>query len=334
MTERQRQLLQLCAMTPDGEPGGWSVIARQAQHGGGLEALLDGTVLEAGAAAGRLAGNLRQGLRDPGPARRRAGAEVTAAGRAGARLVTVLDEEYPAGLRLVRDLPPFLFCRGDLRAGDALAVAVAGTREASEDGLRRAARMARLLAGHGVTVVSGLARGVDTAAHRAVLACGGRTVAVLGTGITRCYPGENRDLAEEIAATGALVSRFWPSRAPDRGTFPLRNAVASGMAQGTVVIEADDRSGARMQARIALGQEKKVFLLRSLAAAQPWAREYADRRGAVEVTEIGDVLRHLVPAAEVRWPTGQRTPPPASGPGPARPPAARGGPGAGQARGR
>lgn len=134
--------------------------------------------------------------------------------------MTVLDQEYPANLRLIPNLPPFLFYRGDLLDADALSVAVVGTRTASDDGLRRAARMSRLLAEHGVTVVSGLAKGIDMAAHEAARSSGGRTIAVLGTGITMCYPEQNRDLAEKITSGGALASQFWPSRPPRKDGFP------------------------------------------------------------------------------------------------------------------
>ena len=204
-------------------------------------------------------------------ARRAVEAETEAAARAGARLVTVLDEDYPANLRLIPNLPPFLFYRGDLAAGDTWSVAVVGTRKASESGIEQAARLSRLLAGHDVTIISGLARGIDTAAHQAALDSGGRTIAVLGTGITRCYPPENQGLSEQIAQAGALVSRFWPTRAPGRDTFPRRNVVTSGLSQGTVVIEASQTSGAKMQARLALEHDKKVFLVASLVADQPWS---------------------------------------------------------------
>jgi len=154
---------------------------------------------------------------------------------ATAALVTVLDPEYPANLRLVPNLPPFLFVRGELRDEDVRSVAVVGTQEASRAGLGRAQRMPRMLAERDVTVISGLARGIDTAAQRAALDAGGRPIAVFGTGITKCYPSENRDLAEEITGHGALLSQFWPTRSPGRDTFPRRNVVTSGLSQGTVL---------------------------------------------------------------------------------------------------
>src|SRR5262249_32278127 len=153
--------------------------------------------------------------------------ELDAAASVGAQLTTVLDGDYPANLRLVPNLPPFLFVRGQVTDGDTRSVAVVGTRKPSDSGIRRAANMSRLLAAQGVTVVSGLARGIDATAHRAALSASGRTIAVLGTGITRCYPAEHAAMAEEIAAGGALVSQFWPTRSAAKDTFPRRNVVTS-----------------------------------------------------------------------------------------------------------
>jgi DNA processing protein len=174
------------------------------------------------------------------------------------RLVTVLDDSYPPTLRLIYNLPPFLFIRGAITDADLRSVAVVGTRKASVDGINRAGRMARLLVGEDVTVVSGLACGIDTAAHTAALEARGRIIAVIGTGINCYYPAENRALADQITKRGAVVSQFWPDSPPTAYTFPRRNVTMSGIAQGTVVIEASNTSGAKMQARIALEHDKKV----------------------------------------------------------------------------
>jgi DNA protecting protein DprA len=183
----------------------------------------------------------------------------------GVTLVTVLDKDYPTNLRLVYDRPPFLFVRGELRRGDERAVAVVGTRTASQEGQTQADRLARELAASGVTVLSGLALGIDAAAHEGTLSAGGRTVAVLGTGIRRVYPAVHADLADRIVAEGgALVSQFWPDSPPARWSFPMRNRTMSGMAIGTVVVEASKTSGAKMQARLALAHGKRVFLVESL----------------------------------------------------------------------
>jgi DNA processing protein len=217
--------------------------------------------------------------------------------RRGVKLVTVLDADYPLNLRAVYNLPPFLFIKGSLRDDDQKAVAVVGRRDASAEGRKRARRLAFELARRGITVLSGLARGIDTAAHEGTLEACGRTIAVMGTGINRVYPAENEQLAERIAETGALVSQFWPDAPPRSSNFPLRNAVMSGMSIGTVVVEAGETSGARMQARLALEHGKRVLLLESLVMKQEWAKQYAKRPGATVVKsadKIVDLVEELV----------------------------------------
>jgi DNA processing protein len=305
ITDQQRRLLELCAIRVDKQSVDWSLIARQAQYPGGLDELSQGIVNEKSATAKKSVPVLRKGLHEQTERAQRVAAELDAAAASGAKLVTVLDDNYPANLRLIPNLPPFLFYRGDLRDDDARAVAVVGTREASEPGLQRTLAMARMLVERRVTVVSGMARGIDTAAHRGALDAGGRTIAVIGTGITRCYPSENRALAEEIASSGALVSQFWPTRQPGKDTFPRRNVVTSGISQGTVVIEATSTSGAKMQARLALEHGKKVFLLRSLVTSQPWATDYVSRRGAIEVSAVEEVSAQLAEPERVRQATMQ-----------------------------
>lgn len=211
----------------------------------------------------------------------------------GAWLTTVLDDDYPANLREIYNRPPFLFVRGTLSADDARAVSVVGTRTASDAGLRLAGQFGRELAGHGVTVLSGLARGIDAAAHEGALDAGGRTIAVLGTGIRRVYPSGHEGLAERIAQQGALVSQFWPDAPPTKWSFPLRNVVTSGLGIGTVVVEADGKSGARNQARRCLEHGKRLFLVESLVTDEPWAQRYAERPGATVVGGAGDVLDAL-----------------------------------------
>ncbi len=145
------------------------------------------------------------------------------------------------------------------------------------------------------TVISGLAAGIDTAAHRAALQAGGRTIAVIGTGLGRAYPPQNADLQREIASTGAVVSQFWPDAGPSRQSFPLRNSVMSGLTLATVIVEAAATSGARVQARLALAHGRPVFLADSLLS-QVWARELADRPGThvfCAPTEITDAIDRL-----------------------------------------
>jgi DNA processing protein len=266
-----------------------------------VQALYDGKIIETSPDSKTnmplLAAALRSGL---GDAEERVRRELELASKVGARLLTVMDEDYPANLRLVPNLPPFLFVLGELTTADTRSVAVVGTRQASEAGLARTVRMARLLAERHVTVVSGLAAGIDTAAHIGALDAGGRTLAVLGTGITKCFPKENERLADRIVGAGcALVSQFWPSAPPTRYTFPRRNVVTSGISQGSVVIEASATSGAKMQARLALEHGKRVFLVHSLVTDQPWARKYIDERGAVEVNQVEDILQWLAEPVRV-----------------------------------
>jgi DNA processing protein len=206
------------------------------------------------------------------------------------QLITVLDEGYPENLRKVFNHPPFLFVRGQLLEEDSRSVAVVGTRRASPEGLRRAHELAVQLASRGVTVISGMAAGIDTAAHSGAIEGGGRTVAVMGTGIDRVYPASNKQLASDIVAHGALVSQFWPGAPPRASNFPLRNVVTSGVAVGTVVIEANATSGAKMQARLALEHGKRVLLMDDLVMHEEWARRYAKRRGAMVVKSVDDIL--------------------------------------------
>jgi DNA processing protein len=189
--------------------------------------------------------------------RRAARHQAGAAARCEARLVLVEDTEYPPSLRAIDLPPPFLLVRGGLLREDGLAVAIVGSRRGTPYGLRVAERLGADLGARGVTVVSGLARGVDTAAHLGALGTGGRTLAVLGSGVDVVYPPENRRLAAEVAEAGALVSQFPMGTAPLPHHFPARNRVIAGLSLGTVVVEAAERSGALITARLAgeLGRE-------------------------------------------------------------------------------
>ena len=211
----------------------------------------------------------------------------------GMRLVTVLEPEYPPNLRGVHDRPPIVFIRGRLIREDSRSVAVVGARQATPAGLARARSIAHHLVGSGYTVVSGLAAGIDTAAHTAALARKGRTIAVIGTGLARSYPPQNEDLQREIADQAAVVSQFWPDAPPSRRTFPMRNAVMSGIALATVVVEASQTSGSRLQARLALAQTRPVFLVEELVDAQPWARDCATRPGAHVIRDPAEITASL-----------------------------------------
>jgi DNA processing protein len=215
---------------------------------------------------------------------------------AGMTVWSILDAGYPDQLRGVFDRPPFVFCVGRWEVSDDEGFCVVGTRRASADGLRQARDMALGLVERGVTVTSGLALGVDAAAHSAALDAGGRTVAVLGNGLATIYPRENAPLADRIIREGgALVSPFVPSQGPNaKFTFQIRNSVMSGLSRGTIVIEAGPTSGAKMQARLALRHGRPVFLMRSLVDVHEWARDYVSRgrhgTRAIVVESVEDVL--------------------------------------------
>ncbi len=208
----------------------------------------------------------------------------------GIDILTVLDAGYPENLRAVHDRPPLIFVSGRLRPQDARSIAVVGARKAAPAGVQLARTIAGELVAEGYTVVSGLAAGIDTAAHTAALAASGRTLAVIGTGLERCYPPENQALQRRIAFECAVISQFWPDAPPSRRSFPMRNAVMSGLTLGTVVVEASQTSGSRMQARLALAHGRPVFLHASLLDQQ-WARECAARPGAHVVTSSEEITR-------------------------------------------
>jgi DNA processing protein len=229
---------------------------------------------------------------DPRDLLQSAAAEVAGWEDDGMRLVTVLDAEYPDNLRAVHDRPPLIFVAGTLQPTDWRSVAVVGARNASDEGLERAASIAGHLVDSGYAVVSGLAAGIDSAAHTATLAVSGRTVAVIGTGLAHTYPPQNTALQRTIVNRGAVVSQFWPESPPTRKSFPMRNAVMSGLTLGTVVVEASATSGARVQARFSLAHGRSVFLAKSLLS-QDWARELADRPGAHAFASPDEITREI-----------------------------------------
>ncbi|GAB3994652.1 hypothetical protein GCM10029992_09760 [Glycomyces albus] len=198
------------------------------------------------------------------------------------------DPEYPPQLRDIQELPPILFTRGEIE-DDQRSIAIVGTRQPSPDGQKRAAAVSWILAEHGIPIVSGLAAGIDTIAHTTALEQRSRTIAVIGTGIERHYPAQNQQLQEEIATRGLLISQFWPDAGPSRRSFPMRNAVMSGYAAATVVVEASQRSGTRIQARHALNHGRSVVLLRDVLEV-PWARDLVDRPGVVVVHDADQFL--------------------------------------------
>lgn len=204
----------------------------------------------------------------------------------GIKVVSCVDSEYPVNLSLVHNRPPLLFVNGQLLKQNHRAVAVVGTREASPAGLKTSQELAQGLAESDYTVVSGLAHGIDTAAHAATLNAGGRTIAVFGTPIEHIYPAANRVIAKRISQTGACVSQFLPRSNTGPWAFPARNITTSGLSLATVVVEASPSSGARHQAEAALKHGKRVFLFESLVTSQPWAKEMLNR--SLTVSQVND----------------------------------------------
>ena len=177
----------------------------------------------------------------------------------GASLLTQEDDNYPALLRQVADPPPLLYVRGRVLPGDELSIAVVGTRRATVYGKQVCERLVTEIAGRGVTVVSGLARGIDAVAHRVALAAGGRTIAVVGCGVDVTYPPEHASLARDIVSNGAIISEYAMGSAPEAGNFPARNRLISGMTRSTLVIEAGETSGALITANFAVEQGRDVL---------------------------------------------------------------------------
>ena len=225
------------------------------------------------------------------------GSILRAVAAAGARAICFLDAEYPKALRFIFDPPPVLYLRGGISAADSEAVAVVGSRSASGYGLDSATWIATGLARRGVTVVSGLARGIDTAAHRAALGAGGRTIAVLGNGIDRVYPVRNAGLASEIEASGAVISELPPGVPAAAFRFPQRNRIVSGLSLAVVVVEAGARSGSLITARLAAEQGREV-------CAVPGRIRSPETRGAHRLLQDGAALVESgedVIAAAIPW---------------------------------
>jgi len=208
---------------------------------------------------------------------------------AGLGVHTFRDVAYPAQLREIHQVPPVLFSRGTLRPGEP-AVSVVGSRRACDHSLDWASEMSSALVSAGITVVSGLATGIDTVAHTAALDGGGQTVAVLGTGINRVYPAANRDLQERITYEGLVLSQFWPNASATKKSFPLRNATMSGYGRATIVVEAGETSGARIQARVGVEHGRPVILRDRVVRTNEWAAALQHRPGVYIVSSVDEAL--------------------------------------------
>lgn len=204
------------------------------------------------------------------------------------------DERYPALLGVITSPPPRLEVRGSLQPSDALAIAIVGSRHATPYGLEVAETLAAELAARGVTIVSGLARGIDTAAHRGALSAGGRTLAVLGNGIDIVYPPENRELSAAIEGQGAVISQFRRGMGPLAYNFPARNRTIAGLALGVVVVEANERSGALITAGLAADLGREVFAVPGRVNSEVSRGTHGLLRdGAILVRDWADVVQEL-----------------------------------------
>lgn len=219
----------------------------------------------------------------------------------GSVLVPVTDPVYPEKLRGILDPPTLLFCRGDLSLLASITVAVVGTRKPTPYGMAVAEKLSGDLANLGVGIISGMARGIDTAAHQGALRAGGKTIAVFGCGVDMVYPTENRKLYDEIAAKGLLVSEF-PMGAPAfPQNFPIRNRIVSGMSSGVLVVEGAQYSGSAITARLAMDQGREVFAVPgNITSKLSWAPNLLIRQGAKLVMDAQDIVSELPPDERFR----------------------------------
>lgn len=210
------------------------------------------------------------------------------------KVITWLDDEYPRHLLEIYDPPPVLFMQGELVSSDEWSVGVVGTRRATSYGKHVTRTIVTDLVQAGVTIVSGLARGIDGFAHRAALEVGGRTIAVLGSGLANIYPPEHRELAQQIRENGALFSEFPPHTKPEASNFPRRNRIISGLSLGVIVVEAGKRSGALITARYALDQGREVLAVPgNITAKSSQGTNRLIQEGAKPVLHANDVLEEL-----------------------------------------
>lgn len=230
-------------------------------------------------------------------ARRFAVDQLRGAQRTRCRILTLWDPDYPSSLRRIYDPPPLLFLRGSFAEDDMRALAIVGTRTPTPYGSRLAAEFARTIAGLGITVVSGLARGIDTISHTEALEAGGRTIAIMGSGLDIIYPPENAMLAERITGNGAVVSEYLLGTKPDAGNFPRRNRIVSGLSLGTLLIETGPEGGAMITAATALDQNREVFAIPSAVhPGRPSGTNLLIKEGKAKLTEsVEDILAELHP---------------------------------------
>jgi DNA processing protein len=225
----------------------------------------------------------------------------------GAQIVPITSPLYPEKLRTILDPPTILYTRGDLSLLSSISIAVVGTRKPTPYGVAVAEKLSSDLATHGIAIISGMARGIDTAAHRGALQVNGKTIAVFGCGVDMVYPSENRKLYEEIAQSGLLLSEF-PLGAPAfPQNFPIRNRIVSGMSSGVLIVEGAQYSGSAITARLAMDQGREVFSVPgNITSKLSWAPNLLIRQGAKLVMDAQDILSELAPDERYRLQTVEK----------------------------
>ena len=222
--------------------------------------------------------------------------EIERARDAGIAIVPFTNPNYPARLRTIADPPPFLYVKGNILTDDDKAVAIVGSRSASEYGRRVARDLARGLASLGFTVVSGMARGIDGSAHESALQAGGRTIAVLGSGVERAYPAEHEMLYRRIGENGAVLSELPIGTRPLAFNFPARNRLISGLSLGVVVVEATEKSGSLITATLAVEQGREVFAVPGeVGSSRSRGAHRLIRQGAKLVESVDDIIEEIAP---------------------------------------
>ncbi|MFH1612299.1 MAG: DNA-processing protein DprA, partial [bacterium] len=210
------------------------------------------------------------------------------------KILTLIDDDYPANLKTIYTPPPLLYVKGELKKEDQIAIAIVGSRRTTVYGREICSKISNNLVNCGLVIVSGLARGIDTVAHYTALNSKGRTIAVLGTGINVIYPSENKSLMEKIILQGAVITEFPINTNPYQMNFPLRNRIISGLSLGTVVIEAGEKSGALITANYALEQNREVFAVPgNITSSYSKGTNKLIKQGAKLVEDVDDIINEL-----------------------------------------
>jgi DNA processing protein len=246
-----------------------------------------------------------------GPVDKKVEKELSLLGEVGGKIMTIKDESYPKRLKEIYDPPPLLYVRGELKEEDELAVAIVGSRKTTPYGRWITEKMGQELARHGITIVSGMARGIDSHAHWGALSGAGRTIAVLGSGVDVVYPPENRNLYKRIIDQGAVLSEFPMSSPPEGGHFPKRNRIISGLSIGVVVVQAGMESGSLITANYALEQGRDVFAVPgNVGSDSSRGTHQLIKDGAKLVESSEDILEEVLPQWRKERETPQEVEPP------------------------